>query len=486
MESRYIAAIEIGSSKIKGIVATVDATKAIAITAVEETDSGDSVRYGRVQNAREVSQRVNDIIRRLENNPRLNGGHITTVFVANGGRSVMSAYAEATVRLGGEAEITRQVVERLHKEARYALATDRDILAIDDRRYVVDNTEVKKIIGTFGNSVHGEFTFVTASPENLRNLDRVKIESHGKDIPRSYLPRIMALASLVLSDSERQLGSMLVDLGAETTTVAIYRNNALMMLATLPMGSANITRDLSTGLGITLQAAENLKLTKGRAAADRLKNPDPDADTTEINNYVSARAGEIIANILNIINADNSGFKPADLPGGIILCGGGSRLKGFDTMLETISKMKVRRAAVDGGITGGGMETASHIDAIALVKYAADTTDQNCVEFDAAPVAETAPAQQAATTATPAATAAPAAAVTPGRRAVPAEDDPSLLDDDIEDQPDNINNDELPEPGPDPETTRKNLIQRFMNWLSAPKEVGLDEDMSHTPEDPKS
>ena len=102
MDSKYVAVIEIGSSKIKGMVAAVDATADISVLAVEETDSGDAVRYGRVQNAREVSSRVADIIRRLENSRTLTGAEISSIFVAAGGRSVNSSFAEASLSLGGE------------------------------------------------------------------------------------------------------------------------------------------------------------------------------------------------------------------------------------------------------------------------------------------------------------------------------------------------------------------------------------------------
>ncbi|MCM1032742.1 MAG: cell division protein FtsA [Odoribacter sp.] len=465
MESRYIAAIEIGSSKIKGIVASVDPTAAISVIAIEETDTAESVRHGRVQNAREAAERVNDIIRRLENNPRLAGGRLTSVYVSNGGRSVDSRAVESDVRLGGDVEITAQVLEKLHNEARYNLATDRDVLYIGDRRFMVDGTEVKRIIGSFGNAIHGEFTIVTASVENRRNLDRVKIESHGADIPRHYIPRPVAIADMLLSDSERQLGTLLVDLGAETTTVAIYKASALQLLATLPMGSANITRDLSQGLGITAEAAENIKLTRGRAVADRVKNVEADPETAEITNYISARAGEIIANIINYI--DQSGINLSDLPGGIVLTGGGSRLKGFDEMLEAQTKLKVRHAAIDATIGGAPFNNPDNADVIALVKYAAahDGDNASCIELPS-----TAGTRQATSTA---GATGPAA----GQREPIDENDPRLLyDDEPFDQPDNIVDDELPEPGANAGETRDNLLKRIANWLTKPKDADLDSD----------
>ncbi len=467
MESKYIAAIEIGSSKIKTIVATVDQTDTIEVVAIESADAGDGVRYGRIQNAREVSTTLEDIIRRIENNPRLAKGTINTVYVADGGRSVSSTRAEATVSQGSDAEVTLQTIERLQREARADLATDRTILEVSARRYLVDNGEVKKAIGAFGNEIKGEFTIVTASPENRKNLDRVKIESRGKDVARQYFSRTIALGETLLADSDRQLGCMLVDFGAETTTLAIYRDNALQMITTLPMGSSNINHDLCSGLSVTAESAENIKRTKGEAIAERIQYAAPDAETLEIVNLVSARVGEIIANINNQVSL--AGFKPQDLAAGIVVTGGGARLKGFIEMLETQSKMKVRRASLDSSIKVAQTIAADNIDVIALIRYIASHFETNCIDFPVEqqgvekPVSET--VQTVASTAQPRPTATPSE-----RRRYISEDDDALLDDDPEDeQPVNICDDpeKLPEPDKDPNKTRRSLMDRIRSFLSS-------------------
>lgn len=451
MKSRYIAAIEIGSSKIRGIVASVDDNSAPAVIAVEETDSGDSVRHGRVQNAREVATRVNELIRRLENNPRLAGGRITSVFVSEGGRSMQSRQASAELRFPGDVEITSQILDKLHREARYNMATDHDVLAVSDRRFVVGNTTMKKVIGTFGNAVRGEFTFVTASPDNRRNLDRVKIESHQTDIPRHYVPRAVALSNMVLSDAERQRGVLLIDFGAETTTLAVYDDDALQLMATLPMGSDNITRDLANGLRLTADAAENLKITKGRAVAERVKNPDPDPEVAEIINYVSSRTGEIIANVVNYIN--HAGIKLTDLAGGIVIAGGGSKLVGLADMIQKqANDLHVRQAVIDSTIARAPYNSPDYADVIAMVKYAIDNYDVNCIEF---PVTEQV------------AEFGPSVAEAAAPRQTYDENDPRLLLDDEE-------ADELPEPGIDADTTRRTLLERFRSWLTQPKDTDLD------------
>ncbi len=468
MDPQYIAALEIGSSKIKGIVAAVDATAAITVLAVEECPTGGNVRYGRVQNAREVSDMADDIIRRLENRPGITPNRISSIFVANGGRSLSSAQAEATIRQGGDAEVTPLTLERLHKEARFNLATDAEVLAIAPRKYTTDGTEVKKIVGSFGNAIHGEFTFLTCSPENVRNLDRVKITSHGQEIHREVITRLLAQCEMALTDSDRQLGCLFIDFGAETTTLAVFRDGALQLASTLPMGSYNITRDLSVGLSTTEDSAENIKINKGIATAERIALETPDLETREIINFVSARSGEIIANIVHRLN--QGGFKPADLPGGIIITGGGSRLRGFNEMLESQTHMKVRPAAVDRSIRMAvpGAIAADNFDVIALVKYAAAHTDTNCLT------------RTTETTHTEV-TGNPGRPIQPGTRKNVGLDDPDLLKDDEMDeeldQPANINGggDDLPPQGKTADETRKSLLERFKNWLR-PETDDIDEE----------
>lgn len=468
MEPKYIAVIDAGSSTIKGAVAAVDPSGGINVLAVEEAPAADAVRYGRVQNAREISARADEIVRRLENNPAVAPACITTVFVANGGRSLCSAASTGEVQQTADTEVTAVTVERLHKEARFNLGTDRDVLAIAPKRYFVDNVETKTPVGAFGERVRGEFTFITASPENQRNLQRVKLTSHGREIGKEYITRLLAQTGMALTDSDRQLGCLYIDFGAETTTLAVYRDGALEMAAALPMGSRNISRDLSAGLGITEDNAETLKLERGQAVNERANIDAPDAETREIINYVSARVGEIVANVVNAVT--HAGIKTDDLKSGIVMSGGGSRLTGLAATLEAQTRMKVRRAAVDRSIRAQSpdIRVAEIFDLIALIKYAADRSTVSCLqapdpviaglEAEPADVADTPAAQPVRTD---------LAGMRPGRRA-PVDEESLLADDDGMDDP-------LPEPGATPEETRRSLLERLKNWI-APKVDDLDEE----------
>lgn len=373
MDQRHIVALEIGSSKIKGLIASIGDLGEINVIAIEETHVIDCVRYGRIQNIQEVSTRVNDIIRKLENNPHVAPRKITDIFVALGGRSLSTVTAQAQAKFPSAIEITADTVERLKREASFGLVTDKTTLEMLSHTFFVDNSEVKNVVGVVGSQLRAVFTAIVISPINQSNLNRIKFD--GRNIRLHTVIRPTALADLVLSSSEKQLGCALVDFGAETTTVAIYKDDVLQSIVTLPVGSRNITRDLMIGMSMTEERAEAAKADSSSAVtADAVSSTD-----AEINSYISARAGEIVANILHQIEA--AGFKTA-LPAGIVLTGRGAMLHNFDRLVEAQSKMPVRIAAIDGTMqfTGNKFERNSNIDILAIAKYCAGKSTVDCLE----------------------------------------------------------------------------------------------------------
>ncbi len=331
------------------------------------------MRYGKIQNVQEVSAHINDIIRKLENNPEIAPRKVTDIFVALGGRSLATVIAQSTAKYPNAVEITAETIDRLKREASFGLVTDKANLDMLPHAFYVDNAEVKNIVGTVGSHIRAEFSTIVISTAFRRNLDLIKFD--GRTIDLHFVVRPTALADLVLTASERQLGCALVDFGAETTTITIYKSDVLQSIITLPIGSRNITRDLMTGMSMTEESAENAKARIGSAIlTDSAVSSD-----IEINNYISARAGEIVANILHQIEA--AGFKPQSLPAGIILTGGGARLRNFDRLIENQSKMTVRVAAIDSSLQfkGSNYDRNANIDLLAIAKYAVTHSDVDCL-----------------------------------------------------------------------------------------------------------
>ncbi|MDE6121059.1 MAG: hypothetical protein K2F63_04650, partial [Muribaculaceae bacterium] len=382
MEPRTIVAVEIASSKIKGGVAAVGPDGRLTILAVEEIPGINNVRYGRIQNIREVSAAVNEIIRRFEANPAISPRTVDAVVLSIGGRSLTGVPARASLRFPHECEITDDHVQRLKYEATRDYVGDKNVEASVARMYYVNNSAVRRVVGTFGNTLSGEFMMITCGKETRQNLERLKIDNIDSDSV-FFLIRPMAVADLVLTSDEKELGTVLVDFGAETTTVAIYKDSSLAFLSTLPMGSRLITLDLMAGLGITEEAAENFKLTLGNADASAPSRADnPNAE--EVNAYVRARAAEIAANIINQI--DISGYNAESLSN-IVLVGGGSRLSEFGSQLSSLAKMNVRLGSIPSGIAFrvAGRNNPDNIDIVALLATASRHPNIDCLSPVAMP-----------------------------------------------------------------------------------------------------
>lgn len=416
MDTRYIVAIEIGSSKAKGLVASVGEIGDINVIAVEEARLDDCTRYGKIQNVQEVSAHVNDIIRKLENNPRVAPRKVSDIFISVGGRSLSTAKAQSQRSFPNPVEITSDTIKHLENDASFGLVTDKQNLAMLPFAFYVDNSEVKKVVGTVGSSIKAVFTAIVISPSVLDNLKRIKVD--GRQL--HFIVRPTALADLVLTSSEKQLGCALVDFGSETTTISIYKDQVLQRIITLPIGSRNITRDLMIGLGMTEESAEEAKIRSGVSLINEVKL----SSDVEINNYISARAGEIIANIMHQIEA--AGFKPQTLKAGIILTGGGSRLTNFDRLVESQSKMPVRVAAIDSSLQfkGNNFDRNANIDILSIAKNATEKFTIDCLTpLPVEVIEEPAPEERIQAAAKPAAT---------QSRRHPV-DEGSLLDDDDDD-----------------------------------------------------
>ncbi len=337
MEEKYILAIEIGSSNIKGAVGTLDEDGLLKVIAIEVEKQVESVRHGLVINVENVSKRINSIIRKLEN--RVSPFKAQSVYLGIGGRSFCSSPRSIERRLPMEDMITEALVKQLRAEALATALSNREVVDVVDSAFYINNIQQNDPVGTYGREIKAHFNLITCRLQIKRNLiraieDRLHLKING------MIVRQLAQDELVLSSDLRRKGCMLVDFGAETTTVSIYKNGGLLYLNTIPLGSRNITRDIMA-LNHLEETAEELKLAGGDAMPSMTagKQVIDGIDFTDINAYVAARSIEIAANINEqLAFAD---ITAAELPGGIIMIGGGGKLKGFSQLLQKVTKMNV-------------------------------------------------------------------------------------------------------------------------------------------------
>ncbi len=375
MEPKSIAVFEISSSKIKCAVGRYSRHDGLTVLAVEELPCVNTVRYGRVQNIRDVTAAVNTLLSRVEKASGVVPDRVCGAGVAIGGRSMTGILASASMKFTCECEIKEDIVNRLRNEASHDFMGHKNIEDVVPRIFYVNNAPTRKPEGIFCTDFRGDFVMIACGRETRQNLQRVQYGDIAPDHIH-YIIRQTAVSEFVLTPDERELGAAVVDLGAETTTVTVYKDGGLAFLCTIPMGSRLITFDLMAGLAITEDAAEALK-------KDMAKGADiPNAELAA--NYINSRAGEIVANVL--AQLENVGYKTEALSK-VVLTGGGSHTRAFVKQFENQSKASVRIADMPRDITFrvAGRNNADNIDVVALLMAAARTIPFDCLCDPAAP-----------------------------------------------------------------------------------------------------
>ena len=319
--TQYIVAIEIGSSKTVGAVAEKRSNGQLVVVGIESEPTLNLVRYGCIQNVESTKASINRILLKLSN--RIDGD-ISSVYVGVSGRSIHSMPTEVQHSLNTEQAITQSLLDNIKSDATRNSLNNYDTIDVIPRSYTIDKIEIRNPVGSFGTDIKARLNLIVAKPSLLMNLKRA---FNQQTQIKGLITTAVAVADAVLTADERSLGCMLVDMGAETTTVSIYRNDALVYLVTIPLGGRNLTRYI-TALGIREENAEKIK----RNLANPLK---PAADpvtidnirSSDASNYILARTGEIIANITAQVS--NAGMSLNDIHS-IVLVGGGAMLKGLD------------------------------------------------------------------------------------------------------------------------------------------------------------
>lgn len=378
---RYVAAIEISSSKIIAAIGRTDGTR-LEIIAVEQLKGLETVRFGIIQNAEDAASRILTILDRLEARAEVQPHKISRVFLCIAGRSMRSITKETYLRLADESsEVTAEDMEALVRQANEA-PIDSSLMIIDvqPRSWKVGNTFTSNPKSMIGPSVSCIFDLIVCRPVLHRNLMRTVSEKLGMEVA-SVVVTPLAVGHVLVSPEDKRLGCMLVDIGAETTTVMIFKNGHMAYFVTLPLGGRNITLDLTT-LKMLEEQADEIKRVSGNAIAPEKKShmAVDGHSMNDISNLVSARAEEIAANICEQIHY--AGLDASDLSAGIIALGGGFKLKGMSELVSRVCNMRIRPAKLPDAITIEDSRVPEQdILQLASVLYTVAThTDINCLE----------------------------------------------------------------------------------------------------------
>lgn len=368
-KSRLVSAIDIGTSKIKTLVAQFsEEEEQIHVIGVSTVPSR-GVRKGQIVNIEEASS---CILECLEVAERMAGFSVGQVFVSVGGAHVQSQNSTGVVAVSQtNGEIGAEDVQRVMEAARaISLPTTQEILHVLPRSFTVDGQEgVKDPVGMTGVRLEVDTHIVTGSTTTLKNLTKC-ISEVGSDIAGLVFSGL-ASSLACLSETEKELGVVLVDMGEGTTSIAAYAEGALSLSSVIPIGARHVTNDLAIGLRLSLESAEKIKLFISSEPKKRVKSEgeegekekEDELDLSTLNlpeevktisrktvaeGIIRPRLNEIAGMVgIELKRAGVAGTTPA----GVVLTGGGALAAGAVESFRRSLALPVRVAS-PMGVTG--------------------------------------------------------------------------------------------------------------------------------------
>ncbi|SBV97820.1 cell division protein FtsA [uncultured Dysgonomonas sp.] len=338
-QSGFIVGIDLGTSKIIGVVGRKNEQGVISILASESIPSDSCVKYGVIYNIDEAAGKIKKLINLLENKT---GKKIGKAYVSVAGKSLRAIEHKETKLLDGTTPITFALLDNLEQQAKLnkpEFFTNYSVLAPE---YYLDGNYEEDPIDKIGSTLDGHYRLVIGRPNIKTNLAKSITEKAQIEIA-GYIVGPVAAGALVLDEHDRQAGCALVDFGASTTTLSIYKGGLLRFMSVIPFGGRTITKDVQE-LGFVFESAETYKIRYGKLGKEKNKaaaDVSPDVDLRELNKVIQLRQDEIILNVINQIKL--SGYAD-ELDAGIIMIGGASQMNGLVDYLAEKSQLPVKRA----------------------------------------------------------------------------------------------------------------------------------------------
>ncbi len=355
MPEKLLCGIDIGSTKIATIVGLQSDDGQIRIIGFNSTPSR-GVKKGLIVDIDQVTAAVEESVEKAE---RMAGHHIKEVFVSVGGPHISSMNSHGIVAVANpQFEVVDDDVRRVIEAARaISLSSTRQIIEVSPRQYSVDGqTGINNPIGMSGVRLEVDTHIITASLTNLKNIDKVLADLGIQNI--GYIFAGLASAEATLTDTEKDLGVALVDIGGGKIDMAIFVEGALSYSSSIPIGARHISNDIAVGLRVSLDSAEKIKLYLSNHQAqleEALKKKDKsfftaqkvgipevltDISTKEvIDGVIAPRLEEIYTYIREEI--EKSGFEK-NIPSGVVITGGGSYTIGMTEIGRRTLRLPIR------------------------------------------------------------------------------------------------------------------------------------------------
>jgi len=354
-KNKIIAGIELGSSKIATIISQVNYDqvsfeRTINIVGVASSKSK-GIRKGQIV---DIEAAVESIINSVEAAERMAGYHLDSAYIALGGAHLHSQNSHGVVAVSDpNGEISVSDIDRVIEAASaISLPQSREIIHVLPREFIVDGESgVKDAVGMTGVRLEVDTHIITAAAPAMKNIKKA-INEVGIQI-EDFVFSGLAAAESSLTNTEKELGCVLVDIGGGTTSIAAFLDGSLTYSGVIPVGARNVTNDLAIGLRVSLENAEKIKIALSDSKKKKNKELSDDLDLVELGitetkkvsrktlteGIIRPRLNEIFTMVrleLEKVQIENK------IPSGVIITGGGAETVGIVDSARRMMSLPVR------------------------------------------------------------------------------------------------------------------------------------------------
>lgn len=376
-DKRFVTGLDVGTENIRAVIASVDKDGHLAVVGYNEGKSA-GMRKGVPANLAGPASAIDKMLGEAE---RMGGYDVRNAYVSINGSSILSTRTEGMIAVGTvEHEINGEDLDRVEDVAVSGrIPANRDVLDVVPLEYALDGQGgIKDPLGMSGARLEMRACVVSALTPNCENLKKA---TAAADVQAERLvPSVIAAAKAVLSDRQKENGVAVIDMGAATTSVAVYEEGDLQYVGVVPAGSNNVTNDLAIVLAIDPSLAEEIKQRFVTGNFDTEKSPvikigregkdERVFDRKEVEEVVKARLDEIFGEIRKKLKAAKYDQR---LPEGIILVGGGAKMRDIDLFAKKSLEAAVKIGTPKGlGGVSDAIEKPEFATAVGLAMLAAE------------------------------------------------------------------------------------------------------------------
>jgi cell division protein FtsA len=362
--SEVVVGLDIGTSRIRALIGEISDTGVFQITGVG-TSPSTGLRKGVVVN---IENTVRAIAQAVEAAEMMSGIEVTRCMIGIGGTHIDGLNSRGVVAVTGKGRDNREIgqedINRVIDAAKaVVIPMDRQVLHVIPQSYIVDEQKgVRDPRNMIGVRLEAEVHIITGSVTSVQNM--VKCVNRASLSVDEYMMHSLAAVKSVMTQEERELGSILIDLGGGTTDVLVMADGAPLLTAVLPVGGIQVTNDVSIVKGISVETAERIKLDAGCCWLPLIEEneevilpgvggrPPVVIPRAEICEIVQPRMAEIFTMVKEKIAPVT---KSRQLSGNVILTGGGANLPGAVELACEIFGTQAVRIGIPGnfgGLTG--------------------------------------------------------------------------------------------------------------------------------------